>query len=79
MKNIHDVLRQKELEIQQIQREIEALRLVSRLLADDPETEASAVRTSVPSAVAAPRPPAVMAKPTDGGFTVPQAGIRQFP
>ncbi len=81
MKNIHDVLRQKELEIQQIQREIEALRLAARLLADDAETEAPAVRPSVASA-AVPRPAAapVMAKPADQTpFSVPQGGIRQFP
>jgi hypothetical protein len=81
MKNIHDVLRQKELEIQQIQREIEALRLAARLLADDVESETPMVRPSVTTA-SAPRPaPAapVMAKPADPSFGVPQSGVRQFP
>ena len=35
MKNIYDVLRQKENEIQQLQKDIEALRVAARLLADD--------------------------------------------
>lgn len=78
MKNIHDVLRQKELEIQQIQREIEALRVAARLLADDNDTDAPALRTAVPS-TAAPRPAAVVSKPADATFGVPQTGIRQFP
>lgn len=76
MKNINDVLRQKELEIQQIQREIEALRIAARLLADD--DDAPQARTSVASTVV-PRPAAVVAKPADAGFGVPQPGIRQFP
>lgn len=78
MKNIHDVLRQKELESQQIQREIEALRLVMRLLADDGEAQASGIGPSLASSVG-PRPAAVVAKPADSGFGSPQAGIRQFP
>jgi len=81
MKNIHDVLRQKELEIQQIQREIEALRIAARLLADDAESEPAMVRPSVastPAARPAPAPP-VMAKPVDPSFGMPQSGVRQFP
>lgn len=77
MKNIHDVLRQKELEIQQIQREIEALRLVARLLADDTDTDAVTVRPI--ASTSTPRPAAVVAKPADAAFAVPQSGIRQFP
>jgi hypothetical protein len=78
MKNIHDVLRQKELEIQQIQREIEALRLAARLLADDTDTDTATVRPSITSA-AAPRPASVIAKPAEAAYAVPQTGIRQFP
>jgi hypothetical protein len=37
MKNIADVLRQKEAELQQIQVEVDALRLTFRLLAEDGE------------------------------------------
>jgi hypothetical protein len=37
MKNINDVLKQKEAELQQVQREVEALRLAIRLLSDEGE------------------------------------------
>jgi len=48
MKNIFDVLKQKEAQIQQLQREIEALHVAARLLADDGETEVISARpTSV--------------------------------
>lgn len=77
MKNINDVLRQKELEIQQIQREIEVLRVAARLLADDSDTDTASVRPAI-AASAPPRPAAVMAKPADSAFA-PQAGVRQFP
>ena len=35
MRNVHDVLRQKEAELQQLSKEIEALRIAARLLAED--------------------------------------------
>ncbi len=37
MKNIDDVIRQKTLEIQQLQKQIEVLRLAARLLTDEGE------------------------------------------
>lgn len=53
MKNLFDVLRQKETELQQIQKEVEALRVAARLLADeeDADVESPAIRTSVAAAV----------------------------
>lgn len=42
MKNIYEVLKQKESQIQQLQREIEALKLAARLLAEDGEAETNA-------------------------------------
>ena len=78
MKNIYEVLRQKENEIQQLQRDIEALRVAARLLADDNELET--VRT-VTSTATAPRVSAAAvaaaAKPAD--TLGPAVGIRQFP
>ena len=80
MKNIYEVLRQKELEFQQLQRDIEALRVAARLLADDNEAATStarplannvpAPRISAAAAVAAVKP----AEPLN-----PSVGIRQFP
>jgi hypothetical protein len=76
MKNIYEVLRQKENEVQQLQKDIEALRVAARLLADDNELDT--VR-SVASAGTAPRvsAAAVAAKPAD--TLGPAVGIRQFP
>jgi hypothetical protein len=51
MKNIYDVLKQKESEIQQLQKEIEALRIAATLLADDTDA-----RPVAAAAVAAPTP-----------------------
>jgi hypothetical protein len=78
MKNIYEVLRQKENEIQQLQRDIEALRVAARLLADDNDVET--VR-SVSSTVTTPRVSAAAVatavKPADN--LGPAVGIRQFP
>ncbi len=73
MKNIYEVLRQKELEVQQLQKEIEALRVAARLLADDNDADNNArPRVSAAAAVAA------AVKPAEPISAAP-AGIRQFP
>lgn len=41
MKNIQDVLRQKELELENVQREIDALRLAARLCSESAESVAA--------------------------------------
>jgi hypothetical protein len=78
MKNIYEVLRQKENEIQQLQKDIEALRVAARLLADDNELDT--VRT-VTSTGTAPRVSATAV--TSSGKPAeplgPAVGIRQFP
>jgi hypothetical protein len=78
MKNIYEVLRQKENEIQQLQKDIEALRVAARLLADDNELET--VRT-VTSTGTAPRVTATaVGTPMKPAETLgPAVGIRQFP
>ena len=81
MKNLYEVLRQKELEIQQLQKEIEALRVAARLLADDNDVETSVARP-VSSMVTTPRISVAAAvastvKPVEP--LGPPAGIRQFP
>jgi hypothetical protein len=80
MKNIYEVLRQKELELQQLQKDIEALRVAARLLADDNETEAIPSRSMGGSVTASRISTAAVAaagKPPEG--VTPSAGIRQFP
>ena len=80
MKNIYDVLRQKELELQQLQKDIEALRVAARLLADDNDAESASAR-SMGSGVSAPRiatsPVGSVSKPAE--VMAPTQGIRQFP
>ena len=78
MKNIYEVLRQKENEIQQLQKDIEALRVAARLLADDSELDT--LRT-VTSPAAAPRvtATAVAATVKPAETLSPAVGIRQFP
>jgi hypothetical protein len=52
MKDLYQVLRQKELDLERIRQEIEALRVVTPLLSDEPEADG----TARPSRVAAPTP-----------------------
>jgi hypothetical protein len=73
MKNIYEVLRQKENEIQQLQKDIEALRVAARLLADDNDTETAASRLTSSSA---PKPRTATAMADTPG---PAAVVRQFP
>jgi len=72
MKNIFDVLRQKEAELQQIQKEIEALRIAARILSDEGEPRLEpAIRSG-----AMPAGPVAAPRPKDGPF---DATPRQFP
>lgn len=61
MKNVYEVLRQKELELARLEKEVEALRLAAPLLSDDKDTSSDA---------ATPKP--TLAAPT----AVPQQPIR---
>jgi hypothetical protein len=57
MKNVYEVLRQKELELSRLEKEVEALRVAAPLLSDDKEAGAEAVATVKPTlATAAPAP-----------------------
>jgi hypothetical protein len=51
MKNVYEVLRQKELELARLEKEVEALRIAAPLLSEDKEAEISAKPTSMPAAV----------------------------
>ena len=63
MKNINDVLRIKEQQVQQLQREIEALRVAARLLADETDVMAARPATSTNVAVPAMPPPPMVMRP----------------
>jgi hypothetical protein len=57
MKNISEVMRQKEAEIQQLQKDLDVLRAAARLLNEEGETE-SPKPAAVPSRAAASAAPA---------------------
>ncbi len=77
MKNIYDVLRQKEAELQQLQKEIEALRIAARLLSD--ENEARTESAARPTAVPPPASPLRAASPAKEAVAAWETGPRQFP
>lgn len=54
MKNVYEVLRQKELELTRLEKEVEALRVAAPLLSDEKEQLAEAPK---PSLTAAPQQP----------------------
>lgn len=70
MKNIFDVLRQKESDLQQLQKEVEALRIAARLLADESDSDAN--RTT--ARVAMP-PPTRVAQATPAA--APATSVRE--
>lgn len=72
MKNIHDVLRQKELELENVQREIDALRLAVRLCSDPGEIDRS-VAASASAESGSPKPVRSVAPST------PDKALKQFP
>ncbi len=55
MKNVYEVLRQKELELTRLEKEVEALRIAAPLLSEDKESLSDASGLSKPT-VAAPIP-----------------------
>jgi hypothetical protein len=48
MKNIYELLRQKELEISRLETEVDALRVAAPLLSDDEENKMTSDRSSTP-------------------------------
>ena len=58
MKHIHEMLREKQLELARLQKEVEALRLVAGMIGDESKSEPVAVQdpTALPLALEAPQP-----------------------
>jgi hypothetical protein len=89
MRNIYDVIRQKESQIQQLERELEALRLAARLLTDDTKVDVDSPRPERVAAVAAPTISAPTMSPSFSMAASPamkadtevimSAPLRQFP
>jgi hypothetical protein len=51
MKNVYEVLRQKELELTRLEKEVEALRIAAPLLSEEKEMNAEAPKAVLPAAV----------------------------
>jgi hypothetical protein len=57
MKNVYEVLRQKELELARLEKEVEALRVAAPLLSDDKDIGSETTTTAKPTlATSAPSP-----------------------
>ena len=55
MKNVYEVLRQKEMELTRLEKEVEALRLVAPLLSEEKESVSEIAKSAMPTAVNAPQ------------------------
>ena len=82
MKNVYEVLRQKELELSRLEKEVEALRVAAPLLSEDKEagtdnkpTLTSAPAQGSPSGFRSRRPPLLKPPAPPGGKTPPSAGL----
>jgi hypothetical protein len=56
MKNVYEVLRQKEMELTRLEKEVEALRLVAPLLSEEKEGLADIAKPALATAVNGPQP-----------------------
>lgn len=56
MKNVYEVLRQKEMELTRLEKEVEALRLVAPLLSEEKEPLADMAKPTLATAVNGPQP-----------------------
>jgi hypothetical protein len=56
MKNVYEVLRQKEMELTRLEKEVEALRLVAPLLSEEKEMNSEMAKSVLPTAVNGPQP-----------------------
>ena len=64
MKNVYEVLRQKEMELTRLEKEVEALRLVAPLLSEEKETLSEIPKPALATAVNGPQPTSRIPVPT---------------
>ena len=64
MKNVYEVLRQKEMELARLEQEVEALRLVAPLLSEEKELSAEPSKPSLATGVAVPQQPIRIPQPS---------------
>ncbi len=73
MKNVYEVLRQKEMELTRLEKEVEALRLVAPLLSEELKESASEIaKPALATAVNGPQPAARMTVPAPPSIPAPQ-------
>jgi len=72
MKNVYEVLRQKEMELTRLEKEVEALRLVAPLLSEEKEAGPDMAKSVLPVAVNGPQPTARIPIPTSPTIPAPQ-------
>ena len=71
MKNVYEVLRQKEMELTRLEKEVEALRLVAPLLSEEKEM-ADMGKPALATAVNGPQPTARISVPSSPSIPPPQ-------
>jgi len=72
MKNVYEVLRQKEMELTRLEKEVEALRLVAPLLSEEKESATENIKPALATAVNGPQPTARIAVPATPSIPAPQ-------
>jgi hypothetical protein len=71
MKNVYEVLRQKEMELTRLEKEVEALRLVAPLLSEEKENAVEGAKSVLPTAVNGPQAPRISV-PASPSMPAPQ-------
>jgi len=72
MKNVYEVLRQKEMELTRLEKEVEALRLVAPLLSEEKESTAEAKPALATAVNAGPQPTGRITLPATAPIAAPQ-------
>ena len=72
MKNVYEVLRQKEMELTRLEKEVEALRLVAPLLSEEKESMSETGKSTLATAVNGPQSTARIPIPTSPSIPAPQ-------
>jgi hypothetical protein len=72
MKNVYEVLRQKEMELTRLEKEVEALRLVAPLLSEEKESLSDLPKPALATAVNGPQPTTRIPVSTSSPLPTPQ-------
>jgi len=72
MKNVYEVLRQKEMELTRLEKEVEALRLVAPLLSEEKEALSEMTKSVLPAVVNGPQATTRIPVPTTPTIPPPQ-------